>query len=188
LDDAGLALPEASWPPNRAAPGELETLRRFVNTTNLESGAERWRTPVAVGSWLAGEGHATWDVTESDRTTIIEFREFLRDLASANQDDAPTTIRPPAMIGDMRLGLGLHGTRLTVRPTAGAVDGLVQHLAGIAVRAGANGTWARLKACHNAGCRWVYYDHSKNQRGRWCSMTACGSRTKARAYRARQRQ
>ena len=34
---------------------------------------------------------------------------------------------------------------------------------------------------------WTIYDASKNQSGRWCSMTVCGTPHNARAYRQRHR-
>jgi predicted RNA-binding Zn ribbon-like protein len=49
------------------------------------------------------------------------------------------------------------------------------------------GTWTHLKVCRSDTCRWAFYDHSKNGRSCWCSMRVCGSREKARTYRARQR-
>jgi predicted RNA-binding Zn ribbon-like protein len=48
-----------------------------------------------------------------------------------------------------------------------------------------DGTWKRLKACRNHGCRWAFYDYSKNRSGSWCSMQLCGNRTKTRSYRRR---
>ncbi|WP_051640259.1 CGNR zinc finger domain-containing protein [Cellulomonas sp. URHE0023] len=54
-------------------------------------------------------------------------------------------------------------------------------------RAQASGEWARLKACANPDCQWVYYDSSRNRSGRWCSMNECGEVMKARAYRERAR-
>jgi predicted RNA-binding Zn ribbon-like protein len=53
------------------------------------------------------------------------------------------------------------------------------------VRAEAEGRWGRLKACRNEGCRWAFYDASKNRSGSWCNMQVCGARHKMRAYRAR---
>jgi predicted RNA-binding Zn ribbon-like protein len=52
----------------------------------------------------------------------------------------------------------------------------------------ANGTWERLKACalHDT-CEWAFYDWSKNRSGTWCDMKVCGNRSKARAYRERQK-
>jgi predicted RNA-binding Zn ribbon-like protein len=42
-----------------------------------------------------------------------------------------------------------------------------------------------LKACQEHGCRWVFYDHSRNRSSTWCAITLCGTRAKMRAYRAR---
>jgi predicted RNA-binding Zn ribbon-like protein len=54
-------------------------------------------------------------------------------------------------------------------------------------RAMLDGTWRRLKTCPGHDCGWAFYDHSRNQTGRWCSMSVCGGRAKARAhYRRRQ--
>ena len=47
------------------------------------------------------------------------------------------------------------------------------------------GTWERLKICSSDTCRWAFYDRSKNGCSCWCSMRGCGTREKARAYRAR---
>ena len=49
----------------------------------------------------------------------------------------------------------------------------------------AEGSWARLKACPADNCLWAFYDETKNRSGTWCSMSVCGNRTKARAYRRR---
>jgi predicted RNA-binding Zn ribbon-like protein len=49
------------------------------------------------------------------------------------------------------------------------------------------GTWARLKACHNGDCVWAFYDRSHARRGLWCDMAVCGNRIKNRNLRARRR-
>jgi predicted RNA-binding Zn ribbon-like protein len=53
-------------------------------------------------------------------------------------------------------------------------------------------TWHRLKVCARDSCRWAFYDASRNQTRRWCSMAGCGNHIKMkRAYanrRARQKQ
>lgn len=185
VDDAGLLLPDAGWPADRAAPGDLEVVRRYVNTTNLESGAERWRTPNAVTRWLADEGHAEWDVTADDIGRMVDLRELLRDLATANHDDTIVDVPEPSVLDDLRHGVRLDTGHLVSTPTGTGVYGLMECVVGIAIVATADGTWQRLKACRNHGCRWAYYDRSRNQRGRWCSMRTCGGRRKARAYRAR---
>jgi predicted RNA-binding Zn ribbon-like protein len=51
---------------------------------------------------------------------------------------------------------------------------------------GAAGTWTRLKVCERDSCRWAFYDASRNQVRRWCSMAGCGNHVKMkRAYVAR---
>jgi predicted RNA-binding Zn ribbon-like protein len=43
----------------------------------------------------------------------------------------------------------------------------------------------RIKVCQNAGCRWAFYDLSKNRARRWCDTATCANRMKARRHRAR---
>lgn len=40
--------------------------------------------------------------------------------------------------------------------------------------------WERLKICASDECRWAFYDSSRNRRGTWCQMEACGNRIKNR--------
>ena len=45
----------------------------------------------------------------------------------------------------------------------------------------------RVRQCaRREGCDWLFVDTSKNQSRRWCSMSTCGSRAKARRYYQRQ--
>jgi predicted RNA-binding Zn ribbon-like protein len=46
----------------------------------------------------------------------------------------------------------------------------------------------RIKQCPGQHCGWVFLDQTKNGRRRWCEMEVCGSRSKVRRYRERQRQ
>jgi len=43
----------------------------------------------------------------------------------------------------------------------------------------------RIKQCH--GCDWLFVDRSRNHMRRWCSMDACGNRTKMRRRHARRK-
>lgn len=40
----------------------------------------------------------------------------------------------------------------------------------------------RLKQCPPEDCRWLFLDRSKNGSRRWCEMSTCGNRAKARRY------
>ncbi len=48
---------------------------------------------------------------------------------------------------------------------------------------------AYVKECANEseGCGWLFIDTSKNHSRRWCSMSDCGNRSKARSYYAREK-
>lgn len=49
----------------------------------------------------------------------------------------------------------------------------------------ARGDLSRLKQCDNHGCRWVFYDTTKNAGRRWCDSRLCGNVDKVRRYRER---
>ncbi len=84
----------------------------------------------------------------------------------------------------MRFAAG--GPRLIAAPERG-VDGAIAGVLAIAARAMIDGSWQRLKVCPGEQCGWAFYDHSRNQSGRWCSMAVCGGRAKARTHYRRHR-
>jgi predicted RNA-binding Zn ribbon-like protein len=50
-----------------------------------------------------------------------------------------------------------------------------------------SGERARIRECSNETCRWLFLDQSKNHSRRWCDMSVCGNRAKARRFHARER-
>ena len=40
----------------------------------------------------------------------------------------------------------------------------------------------RVRRCANDECLWLFIDHSKGGTRRWCDMTSCGNRAKARRH------
>jgi predicted RNA-binding Zn ribbon-like protein len=116
----------------------------------------------------------------------------LRSLVKANNGMPldPVAVETLNRIEDrakLRLRFDEHGELRPVpsgRDVAAALGGLLVAVAD----AQAQGAWRRLKACRQPGCHWVFYDTSRNAAGVWCSMSVCGSRSKMRSYRRRQRQ
>ena len=173
------------------APPALRLVQLFLNTNDVESGADELGTVEGLRSWLAGHGLLPDGarVGEADRDLVARVREALRDVAGANSGRAV----PEASV---RLLNGLRGAVLRIefdgggaaRPRAAAagVDGAIAAILAQVARASAEGSWSRLKVCRRDVCRWVFYDHSKNRSGTWCTMAICGSRTKARTYYRRQ--
>ncbi len=40
----------------------------------------------------------------------------------------------------------------------------------------------RVRQCAGEGCAWLFLDTSKNRTRRWCDMSVCGNRAKARRH------
>jgi predicted RNA-binding Zn ribbon-like protein len=182
LDAEGRPIPDASWPPGRQAPGRLERLRRFLNTRNRESGADHLGEPVRATRWLVGDG---WE-TAPDAAELAALRLFRDELHAAVRARRAGQ-QWPAATADVRLAVGGDDAGARLVGTGEGVDRIIGDLLGIAVEADLVGTLGRLRVCANEHCQWSYYDRSKNGRGQWCAMAACGQRQKMRRYRARQR-
>jgi len=50
-----------------------------------------------------------------------------------------------------------------------------------------SGDLVRLRRCGGDGCGWLFLDHSRNHRRRWCTMEDCGNVSKVRRFRSRLR-
>jgi predicted RNA-binding Zn ribbon-like protein len=48
-----------------------------------------------------------------------------------------------------------------------------------------SGDHARIKECASTTCEWVFLDRSRNRSRRWCDMSDCGNRAKARRFQAK---
>ena len=179
---------------SKPAPGRLALVQAFVNTADLESGQDVLATADGLRGWMRAHGllEAGGRVTEADRERAVALREALRGLLLANSGSRPAgspralraAFEEAAARGPLIVRLGADGAT-HLEPSARGVDaGLAQLLAAVH-EARLEGTWDRLKACRNDHCQWAFYDHSKNRSGTWCTMAACGSRLKSRAYRRR---
>jgi predicted RNA-binding Zn ribbon-like protein len=183
------------WNNPKPAPGGLALVQDFVNTTNylqggdLLGGVEEANRRLAERGLLEeGEG-----LGEAGRRHLVGFREALRVLLLAHNDAAEPGTGAEGMNGfaaSAALGVrfGADG-RPILGPAVGdgPAERVMARLLAEVFRAEAEGRWDRLKACRNPGCRWAFYDASKNGMGRWCNMQVCGARHKMRRYRERKR-
>ena len=178
MDSVGLPLPDGSWPDAPGSAGALEGLRRLCNSVNREHGADAWRSVGELSSWLRAEGYATVRPTRDDLGVLRHLRQALWESMTKRSlqplDGIVDTVVLTPVIAD--------GT-MTLRGSSTAADVVGAALFEAILCAQHDGSWGRLKACQH--CHWVFYDGSRNRTGRWCSMGACGSRQKARAYRQR---
>jgi predicted RNA-binding Zn ribbon-like protein len=174
-------------------PRELAAVQALVNTVDLESGDDQLDSPEALARFLTGQGLLAGlePVGPADLALAVELREALRAMLRANHgepmDPAALEVVNRAAAGlPLQVAFDDEGRPVLGPGSAGCRGALAALLAGVA-QAGAQGTWGRLKACSAESCQWAFYDRSKNRSGRWCSMQACGNRTKTRTYRSRRR-
>jgi len=180
---------EIRQPGGRApAPGALALVQAFINTHyDLEDhGGDVFASPDELECWLASRGLLDGDVrlTRRDLARAITARELLRELAASDAAgfELLNDVADGATV-ELRFGAG--GPRF-VPPLRAGLDGALGVLMAIIAQALRDGSWSRLKVCPGEDCGWAFYDNSRNQTGRWCSMSVCGGRAKARApYRRR---
>src|SRR5215217_6705181 len=94
------------------APGELELVRRFVNTRDIEEGSDELESTESLLSWFAGmdllnEDGATAD--EKDLERALALREGIRTLLLANNGEEIETV------SISELNRAARGVYLTVR-------------------------------------------------------------------------
>jgi len=177
---------------DQIAPGDLERVRAFINTRDMEEGTEALETPASLVRWLTARGllSGRTRATTADLEHAITLREGLREIALAHNNGEEVPLDAVAALDDAvcraRLVLRFRPSGSAVlEPEASGVDAALGRLLSIVQGAIADGTWQRLKACRLHSCEWAFFDHTKNHSGAWCNMDVCGNRAKARAYRER---
>lgn len=176
------------------APGDLETVRGFVNTWDADDGSEVFTSPAALRHWLAER--ALLEPREAlpadeDVRHAIEVREALRAMLRANHGEpldpaAPATLDEAARRAQLTVRFTTEAGS-TLEPLAPGVDGALGRLLARVAAAMEEGTWTRLKVCPADDCQWAFYDKSRNRSAVWCDMAVCGNRHKVRTFRERQR-
>ena len=180
---------------------ELQLIEDLVNTHFVDAGTDDLGSSEALATWLGDRG-VTATVTAADLERTLVVREGLRAVIARNNagehagvDDVPDVVRPGALDRlaaiapelALVLDVAVDPPALGPRPGASAVDALLARLLAAVATAVADGRWRRMKACGQPGCRWAYYDGSRNTSRAWCDMTTCGNRAKARAFRERKK-
>jgi predicted RNA-binding Zn ribbon-like protein len=177
---------------SQAAPGEFEMVRRLINTWSIPNDT---REPIDVLPDLTRDAMLWEDIfADRQRTHADTLRDLvqLRDDLRTSLGDADETLkRLNRWLAKTDIGLALARSDgelvLALRPKHRRfVDRIVASVA----QAVANGEWTRLKACPD--CRWAFYDNTRNQSKRWCTMTkgapdgrGCGTLAKVRRFRER---
>jgi predicted RNA-binding Zn ribbon-like protein len=173
-------------------PPAIRLVRDFVNTYEPQTDEEFLASTDALSDWLAEQHLLPSDAAaeQADLTAAVTVREGLRNvlLGHAGHDPDPEAfdaLRDTLADLPVRLDFDLGGYRLISTRTDPVGQALGQVLDAIR-QSSQDGTWPRLKVCARDTCRWAFYDASRNQVRRWCSMAGCGNYIKMRrAYAAR---
>src|SRR3954449_6846144 len=175
----------------KAAPAELDYIRQFVNTLDLETLEDKIAEPDGAAAWFTDRGLLTEgeDLTAADVRQAQAMREALRKLLLAHNGApldaaAVDAVNNAAKSSELVVRFDEHG-HAELAPVRPGIDGALGRLIAIVNRAMSEGNWERLKACPEDKCEWAFYDWSKNRSATWCDMATCGNRAKARAYRRR---
>lgn len=171
-------------------PEDVELVRAFVNTLDVEDGTDSLASSADLRRWLQDRGQLEDSATVSagDVDLAHRLRQALRSELLAHHDGEPdrgAVAELEAVQAELPLRAVASGAGLAPAG-AGARAGLAAIVAA-ATRARITGTWDRLKICPADDCRWAFYDASRNRSRRWCSMDVCGNRSKVRAFRDRTR-
>jgi predicted RNA-binding Zn ribbon-like protein len=175
-----------------AVPPAARLVLDFVNTFEPQIDEESLTTPDRLRDWFAERQLIPSDakMRPADLATAVTIREGLRSvlLGHAGHPTDQTALeglnRALAAV-PVRLALTDAGPHLVATGSAVLDRALVGLLDAIR-QCAEDGTWVRVKVCDRDTCRWAYYDASRNQVRRWCSMADCGNYVKMRrAYAAR---
>jgi predicted RNA-binding Zn ribbon-like protein len=198
-ETGGWLIPPSAQPGGRApAPGSLALVQSFINShydLDVNHGADLFSTPRAFRSWLLARGliPARTRVGRSDLERAVAAREGLRELARARgHGDADGIEGALWLLNDAAPGAAVEvrfsrGRPRFVPAPGGGAAAAIGLVLGLTAEAMLDGSWSRLKICPGDDCGWAFFDHSRNQTGRWCSMSVCGGRAKARSHYKRRR-
>ena len=175
------------------APGDLELVRGFVNTLDIDDDVEELSSPAALRAWLVSHELLASGAKVDDEQLrhAVEMREAMRSLLLHNgglelDPEAPAVLDAAAQRAALGVRFGEHADP-RLEPAAQGADGALGRLLAIVAAAMEAGTWPRLKACLADTCQWAYYDTSRNRSSVWCDMRVCGNRQKVRSFRERHR-
>jgi predicted RNA-binding Zn ribbon-like protein len=151
---------------------------------------ERLHTPADLSAWLTerfdrlAAPARSADLAEALRlrAVIVRMAHALADgrpLAAADIDELNNLASPPPVVPHLPGG--------TIPPPPVTVAAALSTIARDAIATFASGS-SRVRRCSAGDCALIFYDASRPNARRWCSMQRCGNRSKVRGYRSRNNQ
>lgn len=169
----------------------LDLVRNFVNTLDLETGVDAVATPDELAAWLSDNGLVDdlVEPTAKEHADALAVREAIRELLLEHNGCECDTTGASATLEEAgrkaKLAVRFVDGRPTLAPERDDAPGAVGRIVAAVAELATTPEWPRLKACRDDHCRVAFYDKSRNRSRAWCSMEVCGNREKARTFRAK---
>ena len=129
---------------------------------------------------------ATQAALDQAATQVRELREAFRQQMPHPDDAFLQSVSLIMSQGHMFYALeGSAQPTAVLKPLIRDADSLLPIIAHAIVDFACTTERARRRSCNGSTCTLWYYDISKSNRRRWCSMAICGNRAKVAAHRAR---
>jgi len=169
----------------------LDLIRDFVNTIDLETGADTIATRDELAGWLSDNGLVDdlVEPTASEHADALAVREAVRELLLEHNgcecDTRQASETLEAAGRRAKLAVRFTDGRPALAPECEDTPGAIGRIVAAVAELATTPEWARLKACRDDHCRVAFFDQSRNRSRAWCSMEVCGNREKARTFRAK---
>jgi predicted RNA-binding Zn ribbon-like protein len=175
------------------APGGLGLVQDFLNTVAIQqygpdlladaSAAGDWATR-AVRAWATARGLDVQapPLGDADVAKLRALRDTIAGLVAGEPQAGRGTGAASASLTLSEAG------EVRLEPAGTGWRWLASALWGEVLLSQRDGTWRRIKRCHNDQCASTFYDRSKNNSGVWHDVKTCGNAANLRASRARRRE
>lgn len=108
--------------------------------------------------------------------------------APAEGDLATLNAALPRALNHLRVAPRADGCKWEWAAEEGALDRMLWPIARSAADLLVSSEVDRVRRCANSGeCDWLFVDTTRNRSRRWCDMSSCGNRAKARRHYARKK-
>jgi predicted RNA-binding Zn ribbon-like protein len=170
---------------------QLDLIRDYVNTFDLETGIDSISSPDELASWFSEQGLVE-DLVEPSGQEVADaraVREAIRELLLENNgidgDSAAASKTLETAGREAQLTVHFEHGRPLLAPDGDGARAAIGRIVAAVAELAPTDEWKRLKGCRDENCRVAFYDKSRNRSRAWCSMEVCGNREKARSFRER---
>ncbi|MDO3412633.1 CGNR zinc finger domain-containing protein [Saccharibacillus sp. CPCC 101409] len=174
----------------------LQVLADFLNTYDKrvrfegDPGRESLNRPEDLADWLLARSllGAHEKVDEEELGLAIAMRNLMRRTLYGSREAGGDPGAPDELNELLRrfsFSIALEEADAALIPNETGGRAALARLALLLFEARRAGNWHRLRVCSAEDCQWAFADRSRPGTGRWCTMKACGNRSKNKTYRER---